>query len=172
MATRHEGPQTFVGNVTFLGSVNVPSGSFDNDDIGAAAEILASKSQQQYPFAVSQGSTSAIVARTDMVHVARGAGAAVSLEVAVDTVADSTGRTVTIDFKKSTGGGAFSSMLNAALVMASTDAAKTLKAATLGTTSAINYADGDLLEITVAVAGSTGVQALGLNVTAFVRESP
>lgn len=148
---------------------NPPSGCIDDDAIEAAAEIGATKVVHQFPVTYQQPIASAVVAATAYLHIARGDGTIASLEAAVDTVATGADRTVTIDLKKSTAGGAFASVLTGTLVHNDASTSRTATAATVNTTS---YVDGDIFQLTVAVAGAAGNQALGLVVTLNLQESP
>ena len=173
MASRIRGDQVFENSVQVLGPFTPRDGTITDVMVAAGAGLSASKLQQQYPLGVSQGSTGAVVARADIVHIARGAGSLVAVEAVVDTVADSTGLSVTVDIQKAAAGStSWATMLSATAVFASTDADRTPKSATVGSTSISTYADGNMLRQVVTVAGSTGVQAQGLGVTAIVREAP
>ena len=77
---------------------------------------------------------------------------------------------MTVDLKKSSGGGAFASVLTAALVINSATAVRTAVAAVLDAAKD-DYAAGDVFEVVVSVSG-TGTQAQGLVVTVFFEERP
>ena len=165
------GEQHFAGPIVFLDTVTMPSGAVGNAEIEAGAAIAATKLQHQFPLVHTQKTGTDVTAQTDIVHVARGAGTLVSVEAVVDTVPTGTGvdLKVTIDVKKSTGGGAFTSLLSAAFDIDDGYTDKVLVAGTVGGSN--TYADGDLLEVIVAVSGSVGSQAQGLCVTCFVYEA-
>jgi hypothetical protein len=145
-----------------------PAGCIDNAAIKAAADIDYTKLEHMWSLEYDQPGGTAMGADTRYLHTVRGATAVVlTLEAFVDTVATGADRTVTLDLKKSTGGGAFASILAATLVFNNTDTARTHKTATI---SAPTLVDGDKLQLTVAVAGSAGNQAQGLGVTITIKE--
>lgn len=158
----------FYGTVSFLGTTNYKAGSIRNVDVNAAAAIDASKLEGEYTFDVSQ--TGTVVAGTHYFGPIRGAtGDVISIEAAItETIATGADRTVTIDLLKSTGAGAFASILTAVLVLDNTNVLRTLEAGSLAAGAAL--VDGDLLKLTIAVAGAAGAQALGLIVRVILRE--
>jgi hypothetical protein len=119
----------------------------------------------------SMPSTDAVVSRTDIIHVAYRDETVLGVDAAVYTIADSTGRTVTIDVLKSTGGTTGTSILSTPLVFNSTNASdRTVKAASLSGTPTLS--DGNLLIRKITVAGSTGAQALGLCSEITIAQDP
>lgn len=146
---------------------NPPAGSITNAAILAAAGIDATKVVHQFPLSHQQSGT--VAAATEYIHIARAAGTLVAIEAMVATVATGADRTATIDLLKSTGGGAFASVLTATLVLDNTNVAMTLESGTINTTT---YIDGDVFKLTVAVAGAAGDQAAGLLCVVTFRESP
>ena len=167
--TRIIGETHFAGAVVLLSTVTMPAGAIGNADIEAGAAIAATKLQHQFPIHLSVPGTAA--ALTHIVHVARGAGTLVSMEAVAATVPTGTGVDfdVTVDVQKSTGGGAFATLLTTTAVI---DDGETDRVPVAAVVSGSNtYADGDLLEFIITVSGSVGTQATGLCVTAFVYEA-
>jgi hypothetical protein len=158
----------FAADVAFLADVTFPDSIVDDDSIESGANIAYSKLQHSFPLVYSQPNGTAVVAETRMLHVAKGDGALLSVEAAVTTVATGADRTVTVDVQKSTGGGAFATMLSATIVLDDDSVAFTPEAATVSGTN--TYSDGDILQVVVTVAGSADAQAQGLVVTTFVYE--
>ena len=146
---------------------NAPPGSISDSDIEAAAAIDATKLIHQFPLHVAQVGT--VTAVTTLLHVAQGDGEIVSIEAVTPTVATGADRTVTIDLQKSTGGGAFATVLTTTLVLDNTNTARVAEAGTINTP---DYVDGDVFQLVVTVAGAAGSQASGLLVTVTVRENP
>ena len=105
--------------------------------------------------------TGAVVAATEYVFALYGATATIKGFRAQITEAVATGadRTVTIDLAKSTGGGAFASILGGTIGFTNLSSLRAWSAATISNTA---LAAGDVLRITVAVAGAAGSQAQGL----------
>lgn len=169
--TRFTNAVHFAGAVSFGGTFTPPTGSITNASIVASAGIDASKVNHKFPLRYAQAPGSAIVAGTQDLHVVAGAtGAIESVEAAI-TGAIATGgdRTVTIDIQKSTGGGAFATVLSATIQF---DNGDTLRTASAGTVSDADLVDGDILRVVVTVAGAAGAQAEGLIVTLFLQETP
>jgi hypothetical protein len=150
-------------------SMTIPSGTVTNANVSASAAIDATKIVQQYMPTYQQLPSTAVVAETKDVHIARGAGTIVGLEAAITgTIATGADRTVTVDLHKGNAGAAFATVLSATIVFDNTDALRTLAQATLSTTT---YADGDIFRVVVTVAGAAGNQALGLVATLALRET-
>jgi hypothetical protein len=150
-----------------MGRFDIPAGTITNSDLSASAAVAASKVVHQIS-AVSQFATgTTVAAKTEVVHVARAAGTIGALKVFA-TVAPTGGTLAyTVDLQKSTGGGAFASVLSAAYTV---DATKTDRTAYSGTLSTTTYAAGDALAIVWAVSGATGTQGIGACATVFLEE--
>ena len=168
MPSRIQGETHFTDPVVFLGSVTMADGQITDNHIKAGADIAYSKLQHSFPLVLSQATGTAVVSETRVVHVAKGAGALLSVEASVVTVATGADRTVTVDVKKSTGGGAFATLLSETIVLDDDSVALIPEEGTVSSTP--TYADGDLIEIVVTVAGSADAQAEGLVVTAWCYE--
>lgn len=138
-----------------------------NTNIAADAGIRATKLEGEFNFTHSQ--TSTIAAATQYLRVIRGGeGTIVAIEAAItEAIATGADRTVTIDLQKSTGGGAFATVLSSTIQFTN---ASTLRAVSAGTISTSGVVDGDILKVTVAVAGAAGAQATGLVVSVTLRE--
>ena len=167
------------GTVHFPGTVSIgsyfypPAGSINNDAISSSAtqRIAASKVVHQFtltrqPF----GPATTISAITELLHSVRGAaGTAIGLEVSVVTPATGADRTVSIDLQKSTGGGAFATILTTPLVLNNATAALTPQSAVIASSS---LSDGDILRVVITVAGAAGNQAIGLLLALVLQEDP
>ena len=142
-----------------------------NAKVAAAAAIDASKVIHQYTIDCELfGPATTITALTKLLHIVRGAtGTVVAFEGITITPATGADRTVTIDLQKSTGAGAFATILTATIGFTDDTVARTATAATLDTASLV---DGDILQAVVTVAGSAGNQALGLLLTLTLQEAP
>lgn len=150
-------------------SFTPPAGSVANASIEAAAGIVATKLEHQHAIHYAQVPGSAIVAATQDVHIVRGAtGDVVALEAALTgALADHVSRTVTVDLHKSTGGGSFATVLTSTIGFTSSS---TLRTAVAAVVNSAGLVDGDILRIVVTVAGGSGNQAQGLQVTLTIRE--
>jgi len=111
-----------------------------------------------------------VTALTQDVHIVRGAtGTLLGFEASINgTIATGADRTVTVDLQKSTGGGAFSTVLSSTIGFTNSS---TLRTAVAGVFSVTGLVDGDQLAVIVTVAGSAGNQALGLSMTLTYEET-
>jgi len=160
---------------TITGKNNVPSaGAVGDAQIAAAAAVQATKLIHQWTRTLDQAPGASIVAQSKIVHAVVGANLVAancgiaSIAAVVDAAATGD-HTATIDVLKRNGAGAWASILSAPLVISVSTAAGVVQ--TLAVAQA-GLVTGDLLKITVAVAGSTGVQAQGLLVEIAIREYP
>lgn len=160
----------FPGPVQFQHTQTVlPDGSVTNAKIAALAGIEATKLEGEFSWNYSQ--TGTVVAGGPLYFgPIRGAtGDVISLEAAItETIATGADRTVTIDLQKSTGAGAFATILSSTLVLNNASVLRTAVAAVLAAGAAL--VAGDILRLTVAVAGAAGNQALGLTIRVILRE--
>lgn len=146
-----------------------PDGSLTNSHFSASADIDATKVEHQIPLDYQQVPGTAILAATSDLHIVHGAGGSVVSFRAAVTGAIATGadRTVNVDLQKSTGAGAFATILSATLLFNNVSVLRTVGSAAIATPALVA---GDILRVVVAVAGSAGNQAQGLIVTATIRE--
>jgi hypothetical protein len=156
---------TFSGRVRFR-----QAPTFPNDAIPSAAidgPIDAVKLEGEHNFTLSQSGD--VVAAAEYLRVIFGAtGVVIAMEAAItETIATGPDRTVTVDLLKSSGGGAFTSILAAPLTFNSTSTLRALASAAFSNPA---LADGDILKLTVAVAGAAGAQAQGLVCSVTIRE--
>jgi hypothetical protein len=136
--------------------------------VAAAAGIAASKLVHHFPVSLSQAAGSVVASETRVVHIAKAAGTIAYVAVVTDTAPTGGDKAFTVDVKKSTGGGAFASVLSAVVTVNSSSTSKTPQA---GTVSVAAYAAGDVLEIVIAASGSTGTQGYGPCVTVYLQEA-
>jgi hypothetical protein len=131
-----------------------------NENIGGNADILASKSRARKQKSYSQ--TGNIVAATEYFHLPPRAGTLKSIKAMVTETAAAGAYAAAVDLKKSTGAGAFASVLSAALTL---DSAVVLRNNVTGSISDTALATGDCLAIVVTVSGASGTRPAGLCVT-------
>lgn len=156
---------TFSGRVRFR-----QAPTFPNDAIPSAAidgPIDAVKLEGEHNFTLSQ--TGDVVAATEYLRVVFGAtGVVIAMEAAItEAIATGPDRTVTVDLLKSSGAGAFASILAAPLVFNNTTTLRALASAAFANPALV---DGDILKLTVSVAGVAGAQAQGLICSVTIRE--
>lgn len=147
-------------------SITLPSSSVGNSQIAAGAGVAASKLEGEFKYNHSQ--TGNVANATEYFNAVRGTtGEIVAIEMALTETIPSGDKTVTIDLQKSTGAGAFATVLSGTVVLNSSSVLRTLVA---GTISSGDLADGDILKLTVTIGGSTGTDPQGLVVTVILRE--
>jgi hypothetical protein len=138
-------------------------------DIEPTAAIGHAKVNHRFAKSFSQAGT--VVAATYYARIVRGAtGTILGFRAALtETVATGGDRTVTVDLHKSTGGGAFATVLSATIGFTS---GSTLYTVGSGTINSPAIQAGDILKIVITVAGAAGNQALGLIVDLDTTETP
>jgi hypothetical protein len=154
-----------------VGTIGLPAGSVADAAIAANAGIQAFKLTHQIQHDYQQSNAGAVVAETGKtIHIARNAGTIGGIQGAITgTKATGADRTVNVDLQKSTGGGAFATVLSSTLLFDST-VGTTLLVAKTGNVSSAAYLAGDIFQIVVTVAGAAGNQALGLGVNVSFNE--
>lgn len=144
-----------------------PAGCITDAAVAASAAIDASKLIRHQSVDVELCPLGTNVAAINkLLHIARAAGTLMGFEVAI-TGAMTGDRTVTIDLQRSTGGGAFATVLTATIGLTSATVVRTATAGTINTTA---VADGDIYQIVVTLGGSSGTLAQGLLATLHLEE--
>ncbi len=144
-------------------------GCVDEDAVLAGQNISADKFQRKFSLSHYQATSGAVVAAIQDVHIARATGEVVAIEAAITgTIATGADRTVTVQVHRSTAGGAFASILTAAVILDNTSVLYVMEA---GTVNSGTFIDGDILRIVITVAGVAGNQALGLICCLTVKEN-
>lgn len=163
------------GNTHCVGTLSantmvIPDAVIGDDQIASGDYIDADKLEHIVSLDYRQSPGTAVVADTDDLHIVNAVqgGEIVSISAAITgVIATGADRTVTIDLLKSTGGGAFATVLSATIVLNNTNVLRTSEA---GTVNSAGLVTGDILRLTVAVAGAAGNQAEGLIVTVVIKE--
>lgn len=162
------GTPQFPQGATFGGTVTLPAASVGNSNITGV--IDASKQEHRIGTHYAQAGGTAIVAATVDCGVVYGAtGSLVSLRAALTGSVTAGDYTVTIDLHRSTGGGAFATVLSSTIVLDSSSVIRVAEAAAFSSTAILT---GDLLRLVVTVAGTTGSQSQGLVVQLLRDEKP
>lgn len=139
-------------------------GGWGDSDIATTANVTATKLQHRQVITDElYGPTTAVAALTKWVAMLTGVGGQqiVDVEAAIAVQATGADRTITVDLQRSTGGGAFATVLSSTIGFTDSTAVRTVQS---GVISASTIAEGDILEIIVTVAGSADAQATGLTV--------
>ena len=166
-----QGDMRVLGNLSST-SLSVPSGSINDAAIAAGSagtNISSDKVRHQFSLELNQDTGTATTAQTRIVHIARGPGVIVGVSAVADVAPTGGDKAATVDVKKSTAGGAFASILSAVVTLNSSSTSKVVQAGSLSVTS---FVAGDLLEIVIAISGSTGSQGQGVCATVMIAEDP
>jgi len=148
-----------------------PAGCIPDAAIPAGANVDPQKLGQERELHYAQASGANVVSEGKVIYTARKAGTVVELDIFPDTAPVGTAGQLgfTVDLQKSTGGGAFASLLTAAYQIDGTKTSRTQYNGSLSGAPA--YAAGDALKIVITTNGSGGTQGQGLGVTLTTRES-
>lgn len=145
----------FNGTCSFSQDPSLPSGAVGNNEIEASANIDASK------LVCHRAVTNVFAAPTVepaastyvIVHIAQAAGTLIAFQgVNSGTLAGSTSTGFGLNLFKSTGGGAFSTVLSSTLRFDSTN---TVRVATSGTISSSTFSAGDIFAMTCTLSGTS-----------------
>ena len=152
-----------------VGSITLPNSCITDINVASNAAIGATKLEHQYPLHHVQATGTAVVSRSENLHVVRGTtGLLIGVEAMVDTAPTGADRTISINVLKGSQSTGFATLLTTPLVINNTHVARQVLAASLA--AVLTLADGDTIRVEVTVAGAAGAQGQGLNVTVFVRE--
>ncbi len=161
-SNRMDGDLYVVGNINSR-TRTYPAGSISNAAVAAAAAIAATKMLHQHHLTYAQDSGATAANEERVIHVVYGAaGTSVSFEAGCVVTNDGE-CTVTIDLLKNG-----TTVLSSAPVITSSHSAYELVTGTIGTSALV---DGDVLEITIATAGTDTV-GLGAFCSLVLREDP
>ena len=149
--------------------INLPDSCVGDDNIEAGANIDATKVIHQHGLHYDQKAGTDVAAETRIIHTFRNAATIVAVEVVPHTAPTGGDKAFTVDLQKGNASTAFATMLSSPVTVNSSSAARTIQTGALASSAA---ADGDSLQIVVAVSGSTGSQGQGFSVTVWVREEP
>lgn len=131
----------------------------------------AERFEQQHQITVElYGPTTTVAALTKWVYTFFGAtGELLDVDAFIAVVATGADRTITVDVQKSTGAGAFATIMTATIGFTNASAVRTAVSGTLAAGAGTLVA-GDILQVVVTVAGAAGNQATGLTVSLKIRE--
>jgi len=157
--------ESIVGTFSFS-SGNVAQNKFDSSN-RRQAEWSQQEHKLEYSTATDATTVAAFTGTLGAIHYTGDV-----VEVSVTPITAPTGGDLefTVDIRKSTGAGAFATILSSVETVDNTSTTRTAQYATLSGTPTL--ARGDLLQLVIAVSGSTGAQGIGVNVTIRYRENP
>lgn len=160
---------TLRGTTVMTGPVTLPSGTVSASTIAAGANVETSKLVHRHSLNYNQASGASVATATVPVFIARGTTITIRAIEAAILVAAAGAATVTVDLQKSTGGGAFASVLSSTIDF---DSASVVRTVTAGTLSATSATDGDILQLVVTATAGGGTLPQGLIVTLTLDETP
>ncbi len=149
-------------------TMKIPDATLTDAGVNGSAKIAASKLVHRPVENYQQAPGSDVVAATVPLFIAHKAGSVIAIEVAGLSI-PSGDKTVTVDLQKSTGGGAFATILTGVVTI---DSGETARVAVAGTINTAAFVDGDVFQLVVAVTGSSGTQVQGLVVTVTFDQDP
>jgi hypothetical protein len=152
-------------------TIDVPGNAFGDSEHTATRPLGPSKTTPIRAADVELfGPSTSVVALTKDIHIVAGqSGTLKSFEAVIcGAIATGADRTISVDLQKSTGAGAFATVLTAPIGFTNVSVLRTAVAAALASASLV---DGDVLRVVVTVAGAAGAQATGLLVTLTYSET-
>ena len=138
-------------------------------DLPANVEIPIAQAQHRNVKTYQQSPGADVAAATSYFYTAAASGTLSGVDVFVDTAPAGGDKHFTVDVKKSSGGGAFATVLTAVVNISSTTSTRSVTAATIASGP---YSAGDTFQIVLTPAGSSGSQGQGLLVTGTFDEEP
>jgi hypothetical protein len=155
--------------LTVSTEMSLPSGSVENDDVAAAADIATTKMKHRHAIPYSQADGADVASETKLVHLAYLAGTIVAINVRVNTAPTGGDKAFTVDVKKASDAGAFATVLSSVVTVDSGSTDNTKVAATIDGNEETLTAD-DAIQVVITASGSTGSQGQGLIVEIIVEE--
>jgi len=158
-----------VGRMTCQ-TATLPSSCVSNSNVASDAAIASTKVVHRKQAGYSTAAASDPATITVPLMIARYAGSIDSFDVGPMSQAGTGDRSVAVDLQKSTGGGAFATVLSGAITINASDAIRSVSA---GTISDSALAAGDILQLVITVtAGTTGNYPRGILSTVNYSENP
>lgn len=146
---------------------SLPTSSVTDNSVQAAAGIQASKLQHQHQHTYCQELATTAVSESRVVHIVRGATATIQEFYVGITVANSGAATIVFDLHKSTGGGAFATVLSSTVT---TNSSTTILTLISGSISSSSLVQGDILRVVVTATAGGGTLGKGPYAVVNVRE--
>lgn len=145
-------------------------GGWTDADIAADAKIAGSKIVTRRSIDIELAATGAnIAAITKLLHGVWTASATIVMAKAFITGAATGDRTANVDIQKSTGGGAFATIMSSTIAI---DSGTVVRTAVAGAFSNLALVKDDLLQAVVTIGGTTGTQPQGLLLSLTYDELP
>lgn len=151
----------------FTGTLSLPTQTVENTDVKNNADINYAKVQHVQHGMLNQASGTAAIDETRLVFIARAPCTVLAVDLSIDAavVGDST---VTVDVKKSTAGGAFTTILTGVYTIDNSNVVRVVANATLSGTPTLIA--NDILEVVISATVGTGTLPQGLVVDVTIAE--
>lgn len=173
MSNKLDGPLIVNGDISSAGGrINITVGSVGDVSVSSDPTQRISADKVTHQFLICKEAVdpaTAITAVTKFLGQFNAAGVIDNIDATIFVQATGSDRTVSVDIQKSTGGGAFATILTAPIAITHTTTILTALAASLASASVVA---GDILQLVATVAGSAGAQAQGLGITITARQQP
>ena len=152
---------------TFTGTIELPANSVEDQQVKVGTQVASNKLIHLHKAIHTQSQAGDVVTAREIVHVCKFAGTVEYVQVAIDDAPTGGDKAYVVDVRKSTGGGAWATILSASVSIGSSATSRTISNPTVSSASLVA---GDMLAVVVTASGSTGTQGRGLNVTVAVSE--
>lgn len=148
--------------------VQIPDGVVTEETLQQNANIDAELFERFVSQTYRQVDGTNVVSQTSTIYSSRKAGTLDSLLVFPTTAPTGGDLAYTVDLKKSTGAGAFATVLSAVVTVNSSSTDRTIQTGTINSPA---FIANDTFQLVVATSGSTGSQGQGLCVTIHAKEN-
>lgn len=147
----------------------VPAGVVTDNEIQANSNIDGDKFTQRFVAVYNQATGSDVTTETRIVYTGRKAGILTAVTVFPSTAPTGGGdKKFTVDVQKSTGAGAFATVLSSVVTVDDSSVDRTSQSATINPAA---YLAGDTYEVIITASGSTGTQGKDVCVTLHFIEN-
>jgi len=159
---------TATGDWTFSGTLTLPANTFGDGQANSSSPLAGNKTKHRHKGQLSQVHGTACADERRYVHRAKAAGTINEFKALIG-VAITGDSTVTVDLKKSTGGGAPATVLSGTISFSNADA---INVAKTGTIVSPSYIAGDIFEVVVDATVGTGTLPQELFASGEFEELP
>lgn len=140
---------------TYTDTLEVQSGPLAKAEFDSGGRHKADYVQHRLCRSDVQITGADVVDRTAPIHIARAAGTIRGFRVRCDVVPNGGDKQFTVDLQKSTGGGAYATVLSAPVTLDDGNADRDTEVGTLASTT---YVAGDVFRVVWDASGTTGTQ--------------
>lgn len=168
---RITGNRNYTGTIQFTGTVELPVASIGSAQLKTTEPADADRTVHRHAIRHGQKDGTDVVSETVLLHICRAPAEIVQLDVRPTVVPAGGDKQYTIDIEKDAdGAGAWSSLLDAEVVVDSGETDDTLIIGDLIADPSLNA--GDAIRIVITASGSTGTQGQGFVAVLNLDEQP